>query len=119
MKVRNHVIQELAMKKISSSCSLRLAIMAIMLGSSAACLTQSAHAQTPALAASSAVLSGVAPLTDQSLSQISGMGLTLTKANPLTPGAGSVVLWDEVSRTPRSIPKPVPGLRIIVNGVPQ
>lgn len=68
-----------------------------------------------------AALSGTAPLPDAVLHKTAGAGVFLVKAGAPAPGAGAgrVVLWDEVSRTPRSTQKSVPGFSVTVNGVPQ
>lgn len=97
----------------------RIHISILLLGVAAANIPQHASAQTTQ--AVPAALVGIAPLADQAMRHISGTGLFLAKATPSSPGTGNVILWDEVAKNSRNIPKTIPGLRITVtvNGVPQ
>ncbi|WP_297489986.1 hypothetical protein [Acidocella sp.] len=66
-----------------------------------------------------AVLAGMSPLPDTVLHGTAGEGLLMVKAEAPAPGAGRVVLWDEVARTSRTAVKSVPGFSVTVNGVTQ
>ncbi len=91
----------------------------LVLGFAAANIPQPVMAQTAQ--SLPAALIGIAPLADQAMRHVSGMGLLLAKASPASPSTGNVVLWDEIAKNPGNVPKSIPGFRVTVtvNGVPQ
>ena len=65
------------------------------------------------------VIPGFVPLTDQTLSVISGTGFALTRMSMPARGPSNVVLWDEVARAMPINQKPVPGIRVIIKSPAQ